>query len=114
MENGDPLLYLQSPPIVPILSQMNGDHAFPSCFLKIHFNIIIILVDNIKGFCRINCYFQVSHSQNWRWNNITARSHALHWLNLPLFHTSVSADGLLFFSCRYRVKAAILLVLFAG
>jgi hypothetical protein len=78
---------LKSPPLVPILSQMNGDHAFPSCFLNIHFHIIIILVDIIKYVCRINYSCQVINSQNKGWHNITAPSHALHWLNLPLLHT---------------------------
>ena len=49
----------KSPPLVHILSQMDGDHA-----LKIHFHMIIILVDNIKDVCRINCYCQVTNSQN--------------------------------------------------
>ena len=32
---------LKSLPPVPILSHMNTVHAFPSCFLNIHFNIIL-------------------------------------------------------------------------
>jgi len=63
METGGPLLYLQEPATCTY-SESDGDHAFSFCFLNIHFNIIIILVDNIKCLCRRNRYCQVNHSQN--------------------------------------------------
>jgi hypothetical protein len=32
----------KSPPLVPILSQMNTVHIFPSYFPKVHYNIILL------------------------------------------------------------------------
>jgi hypothetical protein len=31
-----------SPPVVPVDSQMNPIHSLPSCFIKTHFNIIVL------------------------------------------------------------------------
>jgi hypothetical protein len=46
----------KSPPLVPILSQINPIHTFPSYLYKIHFNIVDpptldILLDTVGNYC---------------------------------------------------------------
>jgi hypothetical protein len=48
----------KSPPLIPVLSQIDPVHTAPSCFSKIHFNIILLY---IPGSSQWFLSFWISH-----------------------------------------------------
>jgi hypothetical protein len=56
-----------SPPLVPLLTQINSVHRRPSYYFKIHFNIILCIVD-VKTKVNQNTYYRpvVEHYALWR------------------------------------------------
>ena len=64
MELQNSLPHSQSPAPVPILSQSKLVHAFPSHFLKVHFNIVFPYMKYINYRIFISCSFHKADHRN--------------------------------------------------
>ena len=62
MEAGGSLLFLRSPPLVRILSQIIPVHALPPYFFKIHFNVIFPTTPRSSKPCLHIPHFLLAHS----------------------------------------------------